>query len=71
MRVFSVALLVFLGLPIAAAIAQQISAHAASPFGKTEIIEHNGNCKNKHRLRHNSKYRKHCKEEHGVELNKK
>lgn len=36
-----------------------------------DVLEHNGTCKNKHRLRHNGKYRKHCKEQHGVELKKK
>ena len=38
---------------------------------RADVLEHKGTCKNKHRLRHNGKYRKHCKEEHGVELKKK
>jgi hypothetical protein len=43
----------------------------ASPMERADVLEHNGTCKNKHRLRHNGKYRKHCKEQHGVELKKK
>lgn len=40
-------------------------------FDKADVLEHNGNCQNKHRLRHNPQYRKHSKEQHGVELGKK
>ena len=43
---------------------------AAGVFDKADVLEHNGNRQNKHRLRHNPQYRKHCKEQHGVELGK-
>lgn len=66
-KYFIVAGIFIVWLPASAAMARPIALQSE----RANVLEHNGTCKNKHRLRHNGKYRKHCKEQHGMELKKK